>query len=285
MTQSVSGCNVRTYGTTIELGVMTIDAVNHETWTTPATLAWFAQHSGWTDEGERRALEAVADEIRGKRLLDIGVGGGRTVPILRALSDDYVGVDYLEPMVAACRERFPGVRVEWADARHLTQFDDGAFDFAMFSWNGIDAVDHDGRPDVLREVHRVLAPGGIFLFSTLNELGPAARQRPWRLDIGKRDLRHPVNVARRIGSVPVDLVNHVRLRSHEVHGEGWSMRNLSAHHYGIIAHFTTYARQLDELRDTGFELIEARHDWNGDPVVPSDDITWDVYFQLLARKV
>ena len=42
----------------------------------------------------------------------------------------------------------------------------------MFSNNGIDAVDHEGRERILAEARRVLEPGGTFYYSTLNKDGP-----------------------------------------------------------------------------------------------------------------
>jgi len=65
---------------------------------------------------ERAALTLVAESCRGARILDLGVGGGRTTPYLLAISSAYTGADYADAMVQACRERYPGVRFELADA-------------------------------------------------------------------------------------------------------------------------------------------------------------------------
>jgi SAM-dependent methyltransferase len=43
---------------------------------------------------EVRALEKVRDWVRGRPIMDIGVGTGRTTPYLLDLSPDYVGIDY-----------------------------------------------------------------------------------------------------------------------------------------------------------------------------------------------
>src|SRR5262245_28215437 len=94
---------------------------------------------------EKAALAAIGDSCRGKRILDIGVGGGRTVPALRALSSDYVGVDYMPEMIERCRQRFPDVRFEVADARNLACFPDRSFDLIVFACNGISMVSHEGR--------------------------------------------------------------------------------------------------------------------------------------------
>ena len=50
--------------------------------------------------------------------------------------------------------------------------------FVLFSFNGIDVLDHDGRQLVLSSVHRVLRPGGTFVFATLNKDHPMFGSNP-----------------------------------------------------------------------------------------------------------
>src|SRR6478735_6042586 len=139
---------------------------NQEAWDGEKTLRWFAGYEGWSDRGEQIAIEAVAREMAGRRILDIGAGAGRTLPLLRAISNDYVAIDFMSQMVDVCQSKYPDARVEVGDARDLGGFADDSFDLIVFSWNGIDAVAHDERPVILDEIRRLLAPGGAFLFST-----------------------------------------------------------------------------------------------------------------------
>lgn len=81
----------------------TIATINRSAWIRPRTLRYFESFQGWTDQGEAAAVVAVTEQIRGKRLLDIGVGAGRTVPIMRSISNDYRAVDFLAPMVDICQ--------------------------------------------------------------------------------------------------------------------------------------------------------------------------------------
>src|SRR5205085_820221 len=101
----------------------------------------------------------------------------------RPLTHDYRALDYLPGMVAATRARHPGVRVEQGDARSLKGFAADHFGLVCFSFNGIDAVPAADRHLVFREVRRVLAPGGLFFFSTLNLHGPLFRERPWQIQV------------------------------------------------------------------------------------------------------
>ena len=47
-------------------------------------------------------------------------------------------------------------------------FEDSSFDFILFSFNGIDYMNHDERIRTLREIRRILKTGGYFCFSTHN---------------------------------------------------------------------------------------------------------------------
>src|SRR5262245_43360174 len=151
------------------------DRKNREVWSDRGAIKGLASSQGFTNEGERAAYWHIVDEIRNKPILDLGVGPGRTIKLLRSLSDKYVALDYLPPMVEHVRERFPFVDVRLGDARDLSSFGASTFYLVVFSYMGIDSVDHEGRQRILSEAYRVLQPGGILWFSTLNkeEIGRA----------------------------------------------------------------------------------------------------------------
>jgi len=102
-------------------------------------------------------------------VLDLGVGGGRTTPHLAKIASHYVGVDYSEAMIRACRRKFPDIEFLLADASDLSMFEDASFDAIVFSFNGLDSVvPNDKRSRCLRECSRVLRPAGVFVFSSHN---------------------------------------------------------------------------------------------------------------------
>lgn len=119
-------------------------------------------------EAEAAILSRLRDEIKDKPLLDIGIGGGRTTPHLLTLSRNYIGIDYSENMINFTRRRAEEATLLVCDARDMALFKDGQFAAVFFFYNGIDSVDPSGRIMILKEVHRVLEKGGVFVFSSHN---------------------------------------------------------------------------------------------------------------------
>jgi ubiquinone/menaquinone biosynthesis C-methylase UbiE len=262
------------------------DAVNRGTWKLPGTVRVYERLEGWTDPGERAAVEHVAAEVRGEPILDIGVGAGRTTPLLRAVSDDYVGIDYTAEMCEACRARHPDARIEHMDARDLGRFEDNRFALAMFSFNGIDAVHVGQRHQVLREVHRVLRPGGLFIVSAHNRHGPGHGERPQlHLDFSWNPLKLGWRTLKLARSLPRSWRNSRRLRALNETHEDWSIMNAGAHDFGIVVVYTTLAEQKRQLAAAGFETELVLDNVAGQPVADEDDTRGTWWFHYIARKV
>lgn len=99
-------------------------------------------------------------------LLDVGCGGGFLSNYMAKNGFKVTGVDMSEPSLEVARryDESRSVTYRHADAHHLP-FEDGSFDVVC----AMDFLEHVDKPAlVVREVSRILRPGGMFFFYTFN---------------------------------------------------------------------------------------------------------------------
>ena len=107
---------------------------------------------------QHQAVVRLLGDVPG-RLLDVGCGTGARAAGLAELGWDVTGVDLSADMLRRARER--GLDVVQADATALP-FEDATFDAVVSMWTHTDVGDF---PAVVREVARVLRPGGPFVYA------------------------------------------------------------------------------------------------------------------------
>lgn len=136
-----------------------------------AIVDYYCQENG-LQLPEQTIFKLLENHLSEIKMLDIGIGGGRTTSHFGDLVKEYHGVDYSEEMVDACKTRFSdapdNLSFQVCDVRDMRAFDDNSFDFILFSFNGIDSISHEDRVIALQEIQRVGKPGGYFCFSTHN---------------------------------------------------------------------------------------------------------------------
>jgi SAM-dependent methyltransferase/acyl carrier protein len=140
----------------------------------------------------RLAFELIgAADLDGRRVLDVGCGRGGTVALMAdRCGADATGVDLSPEAIAFCRRthRHPRARFEVGDAERLP-FDDGTFDAVT---NIESSHTYPNLRAFYAEVARVLASGGLFLYT---DLLPVQRWMEVRALLGPlglaiRDERH-----------------------------------------------------------------------------------------------
>lgn len=263
-----------------------LDRVNQNAWNSGDAKRRFINASGWTDPGEQAAVEWVQRECRDQPILDIGVGAGRTVPLLRAVSHDYIGVDYTQKLLDLCRDNHPGVDLRWMDARDLSALPSGHFALVQFSCNGIDCVDYDDRLRIMKEMERVTRPGGFILYSSHNRGGPGYREPFSR--ILPRFTFNPVKfgwrTARLLYRLPVAGFNYLRHARLARDYDGYSIATAEAHNFGIVIIYTTLDQERKHLAQLGL-TPEAIFGSKDAMRIPDDAPTSDAWWlHFIARK-
>jgi SAM-dependent methyltransferase len=118
-----------------------------------------------TEDENRRAILAAMPRRPGGRLLDLGCGDGAwTMEVARHVgAGDILGVEFVEDFAQLAREA--GVDAVVADLGGRLPYDDASIDVVHSN----QVIEHLPRTDnFLREIARILAPGGYAVVSTNN---------------------------------------------------------------------------------------------------------------------
>jgi len=124
----------------------------------PGRLKYFDQRIDW----------------KGKRVLDLGCAGGFMAEALAACGADVTGIDPAAEAIAAARDHAAqgGLDIRYdVGAGEALPYESASFDAVVC----VDVLEHvQDLAQVLQEVARVLTPGGLFLYDTINR-NPIAR--------------------------------------------------------------------------------------------------------------
>ncbi len=113
-------------------------------------------------------VDTLHIDPKGRRVLDIGCGGGFLAEEFAALGCAVTGIDSSAPTIAEARRHADetGLKIAYRVASgEAIPFDDATFDIAYCC----DVLEHVRDLDtVIAEAARVLKPGGVYLFDTIN---------------------------------------------------------------------------------------------------------------------
>jgi ubiquinone/menaquinone biosynthesis C-methylase UbiE len=257
---------------------------NKETYTKSNIVRHYSQLQ-MLQPAEQTILDFFQDRLSTIKMLDIGIGGGRTTQHFSPLVQDYTLIDYSNEMIAACQQRFPessqSRSLQVVDARRMQQFSDNSFDFILFSFNGIDYVSHSDRLQILKEIHRIGKVGGHFFFSSHN-LQAMAREFVWRTHISLNLLKTYVNL---MLLALLRLFNASITRAQLQNADHLMVRDES-HNFRLQTYYIRPAAQLQQLA-SHFEDIKV-YSWNsGLQISRSSDLSmnfdmWLYYLCVIA---
>lgn len=121
---------------------------------------------------EIKLLQILQPQLSQLKMLDIGVGAGRTTLYFALLVKEYCGIDIAPDMINYCQGKFQkyadAISFQVGNVTNLNNFSDNYFDLVLFSFNGLDSVEKQPRIQGLQEMKRVCKPGGWIFFSTHN---------------------------------------------------------------------------------------------------------------------
>jgi SAM-dependent methyltransferase len=190
----------------------------------------------------------------GGDVLDAACGVGRHSLALAARGWKVVGLDYTPSFLQkakACRQgAWP--QLLRGDMRHLP-FKDGSFDAAINLFTSFGYLESDEEDaGVLREIGRVLRPGGLFLIDTLNRDGLARTLQPtgWsKLPEGYLlEERKWESLSGRVPTV-------------------WTfVRSGLEKSYTVSVRVYTAPELVRMLRSARLEVVEGWGDWEGGPL-------------------
>lgn len=217
-------------------------AGNQPTYESEQTVNYYKQQQPFLQDGEKSIMRLIEKRISSMKMLDIGVGAGRTTSFFATRVKQYLGIDYSATMVSACKVLYPSFAFEVGDVRQLT-YADSSFDFLLFSFNGLDSISPPDRHMALKEIYRVLAPGGYFAFCTHNLSGiDKLFKFPISFNIKKW---YKVIVLRNANKG----YRQLKQSNHAVILDG-------ANGYTISNYYTTVDFQLGQLAEFGFDDIQ-----------------------------
>jgi SAM-dependent methyltransferase len=176
------------------------------------------EKDNWTDEeffqsGERTVAEEIRTDMinicqgkepREMKVLEIGCGAGRVTRALSGLFGQVYGVDVSGEMVARARLALadrPNAQVFQNNGRDLSALGDIQVDFAFSTIVFQHIPSREIIETYVRDVHRLLRPGGLFKFQVQGNVTTEAKPDDTWLGVSFSD-EQAVEMAERCGFEP-----------------------------------------------------------------------------------
>ena len=218
-------------------------------------------------KAEKTIFGILKNKLVNMRMLDIGVGGGRTTYYFAPLAKEYLGIDYSEQMINACKKRFPNhsdkISFKACDVRSMRILKDNYFDFILASSNGLDYMPHNDRIKALKEIKRVGRKGGYFSFSTHNLLS-IDKLLQIKLSL------NPINMSRII-------IRHLLLKTlnknfNKLKKEKYAVVNDGAHQFRLLTYYIKPKEQIKQLKNLQFNNIRVFSPETGKEIIKKSEI-------------
>lgn len=123
-----------------------------------------------------KAYVAVQDLVKGD-LLEVGCGEGRGIDLVINKVKSYTAIDKIEGIIRELRKKYPSGKFLSANIPPFQGLEDNSFD-TVISFQVIEHIKDDKF--FLKEINRVLKPGGTAYLTTPNRIMSLSRN-PWHI--------------------------------------------------------------------------------------------------------
>jgi SAM-dependent methyltransferase len=224
------------------------------------------------------ALKYSADFF-GKRVLDLGVGTGRTTRLLLPFCAEYVGIDLSDVMLKVARRQFPTAQLSVLDIREIGTFGPSRFDFVLGPHCILDAVSHSERVKMLADLHTIVAPGGLLVFSSHNR-----RYRRAGLGPQFEFSRNPVTQLGLAFEFVGNIFRRQRTKQFQVFEKEYAIINDRGCKWRSLHYYIDRATEQRQLAQAGFDLLSV-YDEPGRVLGPNDDDSANAMLYYVARRL
>lgn len=123
-----------------------------------------------------KAYVVARDYIHGD-VLEVGCGEGRGIDLILPRAVSYAAIDKIGNVIDQLRAKYPTGKFHSGNIPPLTPFSDNSFD-VVITFQVIEHIRDDAA--FLKEIHRVMKPGGLAIITTPNRPMSLSRN-PWHI--------------------------------------------------------------------------------------------------------